>query len=206
VHAAGLRHRSLARSPTAGTAVAALLASECTLDAPGLSLPRAEPQLVVRFGPKAHRGLDLHVMGARHHARRKNLHRGQRVVTARLHLGMHEAVFGVPPSATAGRVVPLDSLWGEAAERLTDQLAAAEDLEHAAAMVDQAIAARLAAAGAGTGTVAPAHYRLALEAAARLSTARVNEVAEALGVSERNLRRVFRAVIGMSPKIGRAHV
>lgn len=175
--------------------MAALFVNACTLDGPGLSIPRAEPHVVVRFGPKAHGGLDLHVMGARQHARRKMLARGQRVVSARVRLGMHEAVFGVPASALAERIVPLEDLWGDAAERLAERLARAEDVHQAAAMLEEAIAGRLV-----TVERHEAHTRIALEAAARLATARVNEVADALGVSERNLRRVFRDVVGMSPK------
>jgi AraC-like DNA-binding protein len=194
VHAVGLRHHSIALSAAAEVGVAALFVDECGLDAAGLSIPRAEPHLVVRFGPKAHKGLDLHVMGAQQRARRKTLRRGQQVVTARLRLGTHEAVFGVPPSALAGRIVPLQDLWGDAAERLAERLAGANDVVQAATMLEEAIAGRLKVERHN------AHTRLALEAAARLTTVRVNEVAAALGISERNLRRVFREVVGMSPK------
>ncbi|HEY5958230.1 MAG TPA: hypothetical protein VIV60_16815, partial [Polyangiaceae bacterium] len=86
MYATGLRHHSIAPSAAVEAAVAALVVNECDLDAPGVSIPRAEPHLVMRFGPKAHQGLDLHVMGVRQHARRKTLRRGQQVVTARLHL------------------------------------------------------------------------------------------------------------------------
>lgn len=195
MYAAGIRHHRIARSAAAAPALAGLFVSTCTLDGPGLSIPWAEPHLVVRFGPKAHGGLDLHVMGARQRARRKMLARGQRVVSARVRLGMHQAVFGVPASALAERIVPLEDLWGDAAERLAERLARAEDVPQAAAMLEEAIAGRLV-----TIDEAEAHTRLALDAAARLATARVNEVADTLGVSERNLRRVFRDVVGMSPK------
>jgi AraC-like DNA-binding protein len=181
--------------------VAALFVNSCTLDGPGLSIPRAEPHLVVRFGPKAYQGLDLHVMGARQHARRKTLQRGQQVVTARLRLGMHEAVFGVPPSAIGGRIVPLEDLWGDAAARLAERLAGAVNVRDAASLLEDAIAARLVTVEARRAHSAHrAHTRLALAAAAQLATVRVNAVADSLGVSERNLRRVFREVVGMSPK------
>jgi AraC-like DNA-binding protein len=114
---------------------------------------------------------------------------------ARLRLGTHEAVFGVPPSALAEHAVPLKDLWGDAAARLADRLDRATDLDDAASILEQAIAERLVIVKSHD-----ARTRLALEAAARLATARVNEVAEALGVSERNLRRIFRETIGMSPK------
>lgn len=191
----GIRHHRIAPSAAAETAVATLFLNECPVDAPGISIPRAEPHLVVRFGPMARQGLDLHVMGARQRARRKTLRRGQQAVTARVRLGMHEAIFGVSPSATADRIVPLEDLWGDDAARLAERLAGAEDLHEAAAMLDEAIATRLV-----TSRRTGAHTRLALDAAARLATDRVSDVAGALGVSERNLRRVFREVVGMSPK------
>ena len=185
----------IAPSASAESAVAALIVNDCALDAPGLSIPRAEPHVIARFGPKATNGLDLHVMGARQRARRKTLHRGQKVVMARLRLGTHEAVFGVPSSALAERIVPLEDLWGAAAERLAEQLAEAEDVRLAASLLEEAIAGRLADVEAHE-----VHTRLALEATTRLATLRVSEVADALGVSTRNLRRVFRDVVGMSPK------
>lgn len=194
MYAVGIRHHGIAPSARAEAAVTALFVSECALDAPGLFLPRAEAHLVVRFGPKAKSGLDLHVMGPRQRARRKTLYRGQRVVTARLRLGTHAAVLGVPPSAIAEQPTPLEDLWGDAAERLATRLAGADDAARAASILDEAIAERLVTRGAEP------HTRLVLEAAARLPTVRVNEVADALGVSERNLRRVFREVVGMSPK------
>ena len=175
--------------------MAALFVNECTLDAAGLSIPRAETHLVARFGPKAMNGLDVHVMGARQRARRKLLHRGQKVVSARVRLGMHQAVFGVPSSASAERVVPLRDLWGGAADQLMDQLAATQDVREAASVLEAAIARRLVHVEAYA-----ADARLALEAARRLAKLRVQEVAAALGVSDRTLRRVFRDVVGMSPK------
>lgn len=45
-----------------------------------------------------------------------------------------------------------------------------------------------------------AHTRLALAAVERLGSANVNAVAAELGVSERQLRRVFRETLGLSPK------
>lgn len=195
MHASGLHRESIAPSAAAVSRVAALFVNECGLDTPGVSIPRAEPHLVIRFGPSTRQGLDLHAMGARQRAHRKVVRGGQRTVIARLRLGTHEAVFGVPPSEIAGRIVPLEDLWGDAAARLYERLARARNVHDAATILDDAIVKRLAAS-----TQPEAHTRLALAAAARLRTARVSAVAEALGVSERNLRRVFRMAIGMSPK------
>ncbi len=117
-------------------------------------------------------------------------------MTARLQLGAPDAVLGVPASALTGRIVALEDLWGDAAtRRLRARLADAGDMVHAAAMLERAIAERLAAAGA-------CHPRaeLARAAADRLTSANVNAVAIELGVSERHLRRVFHEAVGVSPK------
>ena len=127
---------------------------------------------------------------------RKLIRSGQRIVTARLHLGALEAVLGVPASAMAGRIVALEDLWGDAAtRRLFDRLADARDTVEAAAILESAIAERFAIAG-----VERARARLVLAAADRLASASVNAVAVDLGVSERHLRRVFRETVGVSPK------
>src|SRR5205807_886319 len=66
----------------------------------------------------------------------------------------------------------------------------------AAAILEAAIAERLTSAhGRHAGA------QLAVEAAARLTSAAVNAVAGELGVSERHLRRVFRDAVGVSPKV-----
>jgi AraC-like DNA-binding protein len=176
--------------------VAQLSVDERDRDMPGIALPRPEIHLVVRFGPWARGGLDVHAFGARQQVHRKLLHGGQRTVSARLHLGTPEAVLGVSASAIAGRVVELDDLWeASAVRRLYDRLASACDTVAAAAVLESALAERLARADGQS-----ARVRLALDAAERLTSARVNTVATGLGVSERQLRRVFREAFGMSPK------
>jgi AraC-like DNA-binding protein len=177
-------------------AVASLRVDECDRDASRVLIPRPEIHLVARFGPSVRDGLDVHVFGARRTVRRKLVHAGHRTVSARLHLGAAEAVLGVPASAIAGRIVALDDLWGAAAaRRFCDRLAVARTTTDAAAIVERAIAERVASAGPCRGP-----SQLALEAAERLATANVNAVAVELGVSERHLRRIFRDAIGVSPK------
>ncbi|AKQ68279.1 transcriptional regulator, Fis family [Myxococcus hansupus] len=176
--------------------MAALFVDERDHDLPGVLIPRPEVHLVVRFGPSARRGLDAHAFGGRQRVHRKLIRSGQRTVTARLHLGSHEAVLGVPVSEIAGGPVALGELWGDAAtQRLFDRLGDTRDTADAAAILESAIAERLALAD---GRRSPA--QLALVAAARLTSAHVNAVAVDIGVSERHLRRVFRETIGVSPK------
>jgi AraC-like DNA-binding protein len=182
-------------APTA-SAVASLFVDECDRDMLRVAIPRPQIQLVVRFGPSARGGLDVHALGVRTTVHRKLIRRGQRAVAARLHLGAPEAVLGVRASAVAGRIVALEELWGDAAtERLRDRLADARDSVGAAAILESAIAERLVNADRRRFGA-----QLALDAADRLTSASVRAVAVDLGVSERHLRRVFRDTVGVSPK------
>lgn len=184
----------LAPNVRAPSAVDALLTFACHRDAPFVALPRAEAQIVARYGVSARDGLDVHVLGGGQTARRKLIRRGQRAVTARLRLGTQETVLGVPARALAGQIVSLDALWGDAlATELEERLHEARDPEHAAKVLEGAISARVA-------TRRRRPRSLALEAADRLAHAPVNAVADALGVSERHLRRGFLEAVGLSPK------
>jgi AraC-like DNA-binding protein len=179
------------------SAISTLLMFESDADALRIAMPRPEVQLVVRLGTMARGGVDLHAFGVRESAHRKRIQSGQRSVTARLRLGVSEAVLGVPASSLSGRIVALDDLWGHASvEVLRERLVQAPNLTVAAQVLDAAIAARLAR------NVAPAGARrLALAAAERLDQGNVTAVAGELGISERHLRRVFREEIGVSPKV-----
>jgi AraC-like DNA-binding protein len=190
------RHRIAPTASTAST-VAALLVDERDADVRGIAIPRPEVHLVARFGPSTRAGVDVHVLGARQRVHRKLIPSGTRTVTARLHLGVHEAVLGAPASAISERIVALEQLWDEASvRRLCERLSAARDLSEAAAILDHAIAERLARfPSRQSGT------QLVLDAAARLASAKVSTVAGDLGVSERHLRRVFHETVGVSPKL-----
>lgn len=189
-------HRRIAPSASIASAVAELFVDEFDHDMPMVSIPRPEIQLVVRFGPSAVGGLDVHAFGVRQRVHRKLIRAGQRAVTARLHLGASEAVLGVPAFAVAGRIATLEELWGgAAARRLCDRLSRARSSTDAAAIMDSAIAERLAISDGR------ARSSLALRAAERLATETVKDVAEELGVSERHFRRLFRDAVGVSPKV-----
>jgi AraC-like DNA-binding protein len=197
--------KRIAPSAKAASAVAALFVHEGDRDMPGVAIPRPETNLVVRFGPPARNGLDAHALGVQQRARRKVVRAGQRILTVRLRLGAQEAVLGVPAGELAGRIVALEDWWGDAAtQRLYDQLAHTRDTIDAAAIVESAIAERLAIADdrrdhASLVRDFPRSH-LALDAAERLASANVKAVAVDLGVSERHLRRVFREGVGVSPK------
>jgi AraC-like DNA-binding protein len=197
MQAGTIGHRRITPQASIAPVVSALFVVECDDDTRVVSLPRAQPQLVVRFRPSALVTLDVHAVGAGATVHRKAGDRGQRAVVARLRLGTPESLLGGPASTIAHRIVPLDDLWGAAAaRRLVDRLSGARDTDGAAAILETAIADRLAAGDARCG-----RSRLAVEAAARLTGASVSAVAADLRMSERHLRRIFREAVGVSPKV-----
>jgi AraC-like DNA-binding protein len=193
---AGTRDSESVPSASSARAVAALFVHRLDRDTSAVAIPRAESQLVVRFGPSVRGGLDVHAVGARLRVHRKQLGAGHWSVTARLRLGAQEAVLGMPASKIVGRIVALEELWGDGAtRRLLDQLAQARGPSEAALVLQDAISAHLR--HARTDSV---HSQLALAAAERLVSGSVRAVATDLGVSDRHLRRVFHEALGVSPK------
>jgi AraC-like DNA-binding protein len=196
MYASAVHPDRVTRMAATASVVAALLVEESDRDMARVLIPRTEVHLVVRIGSSARNGLDVHAFGVRLRVHRKLIRSGQRIVTARLRLGAPDAVLGVPASAVAGRIVALEDLWGDAATRsLCARLADAQGTVGAAAILESAIAERLA-----TSNGRHAGAELALAAADRLTSANVSAVADDLGVSERHLRRVFRETVGVSPK------
>lgn len=176
-------------------ALEAIFVDEYSRDSPLVAIPRAEVQVVVRFGTAGSGGVDVHAFGVFARARRKVIRAGQRAVTARLRLGAVEAALGVPASALAGRIVALDELWGVGrTRRLLDQVAATRTTVEAARIVEAALAQPVG------GLRDASRTDLARRASELLATASVGDVADELGVSERHLRRVFRAAVGVGPK------
>ncbi|AJK46024.1 AraC family transcriptional regulator [Burkholderia plantarii] len=191
-----LHRKPATHRPVVPPVIDALFGDECLADTPKVAIPRPELHLVVRFGPSANRGLDIHVLGARQRVMRKVIRKGQRTIVARLQLGMAAAVLGAPPCAFNDRVVPLEAVWHAAeTQHLYDELAAATDDAEAATSLARAIAARLS-----PGDPRPRHASLVGEAARKLLGAKVGDVAADLRISERQLRRVFLDAVGMGPK------
>ena len=165
-------------------------------DSARVAAPSTGLHLVVRFGPHVPGGFDIHALGPQHKVKRKLLRGGQRTVLIRLPLGTYHAVLGKPAPEFAGRIVALRDLWDTAStQRLEEQLASAKDTHSAVVILKATIAERL-----GTGSRFDTNTRLAQIAARRLESLTVASVAEDVGVSERHLRRVFREVVGLSPK------
>ncbi|WP_019630670.1 helix-turn-helix domain-containing protein [Actinomadura atramentaria] len=114
---------------------------------------------------------------------------GDRLAGVRLRPGAAGPVLGVPPAALRDARVPLTEVWGGAADRLAERLAAADD---PAAALAAGIAARAAAA--------PPPDPLAAPLARALAAGSVRDAAAALGLGERQVRRRAVAAFGYGPK------
>ena len=65
------------RDASRASAIAAMLVDEREGAIASVSIPHSEVHLVVRFGPSAREGLDVHAMGGRQKVHRKLLPSGQ---------------------------------------------------------------------------------------------------------------------------------
>ena len=118
---------------------------------------------------------------------------GQTIVGLRLRPGVAGAVLGMPASEVLDCRVPLPDLLGRAGSELAERLEGTKRPEEAFLLLEELVATRAAAAGTDP---------LVLAATRRLGFpgSRVDELAEALGISERQLRRRFHRDVGYGPK------
>ncbi|MEV6868010.1 helix-turn-helix domain-containing protein [Streptosporangium subroseum] len=142
-------------------------------------------------------------MGPRTHA---SYHDGKDIpvcVRFRIRPGSAPAVLGVSASEVVNRVVPLGELWGRSGDRLAGHLAG---LGPDPALAVEHLQAALLSRVQGEEAHERARANLVRAAADELSTsttgppARVSEVAQHIGVSERQLRNIFTETIGVPPK------
>ncbi|HEY1100845.1 MAG TPA: AraC family transcriptional regulator [Myxococcota bacterium] len=189
------RSSSSSSSSSIASPVSALRIDERHVDTPGLSLPSAQLHIAVRFRATLRDGFDVYAMGVRHHVRRKVVHAGQRTVLARLQLGVPAAVLGVPAAAIVESIVAVDALWSSVTNReLRERLASARTTTDAARILEQLLQSR------ASSTSFAAQAALVRTASRLLRTQSVAAVAAAVGVGERQLRRVFDDVVGVGPK------
>lgn len=161
-----------------------------------IAIPLPDVQLIVRLGGVARNGLDAHAFGIQSTVHRKTIPAGQRSVVVHIDPAASAAVFGVPASDLAGEIVELEALWDKDSLRaLYERLSSARSTAQAAAIIQHAVAQRLATANTPI-AVSP----LVEEGRALLVDRSVQTVAAELGVSERHFRRVFREAVGVSPK------
>jgi AraC-like DNA-binding protein len=121
---------------------------------------------------------------------------GTTVVGIRFRPGAAPSALGVPASELVDLTISAEELWGGAAAELGERVADAGDPARAAAVLEAALAARLADAEEPD--------PVAVEAVRRLLPWRgvdVGALPSALYISERQLRRRFETAIGFSPKV-----
>jgi AraC-like DNA-binding protein len=102
-------------------------------------------------------------------------------------------VFGIPASELLDSRVPLEDLLGTRASEVSERLAAARDSEGKYLLLEGIVASSIADSSPDP---------LVLAATRRLGFpgSRVDELADALGLSERQLRRRFHQAVGYGPK------
>ena len=118
---------------------------------------------------------------------------GSSIVGVRLRPGVAGAVFGVPASELLDARVPLEKLIGSRAAELSERLAGAPGREGEHLLLEGIVASAIAG-GSPDPLVLAATRRLGFPGT------RVDELAEALGISERQLRRRFHQSVGYGPK------
>jgi len=121
---------------------------------------------------------------------------GSTVVGVRFHLGAAPPVLGVPASELVDLDVEGRELLGPTGAALGEAVAMAATPEDAAAIVESAVLARLAAAPAPDPVVAEAVRRLL-----PWRSRDVGSLTSSLHISERQLRRRTLAAIGLAPKV-----
>ena len=139
-------------------------------------------------------GAGAHFVGANSVAFMVALTPGAHAIGARMHPGAAAALLRdvVQPEALRDAEVGLGSLWPGDGERLDEALTAAVD---PVAELRRGLLGQAARAAAPEALVSEAVRRLRASPAVR-----VVEVADGLGVSERQLRRRVRAGVGYGPK------
>jgi AraC-like DNA-binding protein len=121
----------------------------------------------------------------------RTLSPGATIASLRLRPESAAAVLGLPAYELANQIVPLEDLM-PATRFLCERIAA--EPKRAVAALEDAVSAQIAKDAATDRTVAFGVERLTARAT------RVSSVAASLSMSERQLRRRFKAAVGLSPK------
>lgn len=155
-------------------------------------LPNGRTRLVVRVS-EGERG-DAYVIGPRTRAKLKRATDFVRATVIEFKPGWSPSLFGVAANALTDQLVALEDLWGASSGDITAGLVAARSVPEILSRLSLAVAARA--------SFEPASARLARRAARRfeLAETRVQVVAQELGVTARHLRRAFVESVGVGPK------
>lgn len=136
---------------------------------------------------------ELLVAGLDRRARWSPVRSGAAIVGVRLRPGVAGLVFGIPASELLDASVPLEELLGSRVSELAERLSGAHGREAEFLLLEGLVASAIADASPDP---------LVLAATRRLGFpgSRVDELADALGISERQLRRRFNQSVGYGPK------
>jgi AraC-like DNA-binding protein len=119
---------------------------------------------------------------------------GMTIVGVRLRPEAASSVLGLPISTVADLALGADELWGDRGDALQELLAVTSSARESAALLERAVAKRLADATAPDPIVAEAVPRLMSGPRADVAS-----MASSLFISERQLRRRFEAATGLTP-------
>jgi AraC-like DNA-binding protein len=158
-------------------------------------LPDGRTSLVFRVLEGGRHG-DVCVAGPRTRALYKNATGLVRAVMLQFKPGWSAPLLGVEANALTDQIIPLEDVWGRSGATLFQELLTARSLPEVLGRISHAAALRPHPA------FEPASARLARRAVRLLEggEARVERVAEQLGVTARHLRRAFLQNIGIGPK------
>jgi AraC-like DNA-binding protein len=151
-----------------------------------LVLPDGSVDLLWRDG-------ELLVVGLDRTARRSPVRAGTATAGIRLRPGVAGAVFGMPASELLEVRVPLKDVLGARASEFSERLEAASGHEAEFVLLEGLV-------GSAIADRAPDPLVLAATRRLGFPGSRVDQLAEALGISERQLRRRFHDAVGYGPK------
>jgi AraC-like DNA-binding protein len=136
---------------------------------------------------------ELILAGTDRTAWRSEVSQGQRILGLRLRPGVAGAVLGMPASEVLDVHTRLEDLLGQWANELGERLAESNGDDEVFELLEKSVGARIEDGGPDP---------LVLAATRRLGFpgARVDQLAESLGISDRQLRRRFHQSVGYGPK------
>jgi AraC-like DNA-binding protein len=162
-------------------------------------LPDATSALTFRAAAGGARG-DLTASGAVSRAAYKRVPGELFAISVIFEPGGAYPFFGVPMRALADRRVPLEELWGPEASRLVERLLECRDEARAVQMLEQALVARLEREEHLELRSAVHVLRVVRRVVSDQPGIDVAGLAMRVGLSQRQLRRVFATAVGVGPK------
>jgi AraC-like DNA-binding protein len=140
------------------------------------------------------RGGELIVAGPDQTAAPSPIRAGETIIGLRLRPGIAGAVLGIPASELLDSRVAASVVLGNAGDRISARLNQTDITEQAFGLLEASVASQLMDAERPDSAVLAATRRLGFPGS------RVGELSDALGISERQLRRRFHDAVGYGPK------